>query len=157
MTPGPQHQKLMARAGSWTVTTKMWEKPGAPPQETTGTAERTAILGGRVLSEKVASTMMGMPFEGTGWSGYDNVSGQWWGTWVDNFGTGVMTMTGSCDADLKHCEWKGSFNDPITGKAKVSRMTSDCPSADTELSHFFDVGPDGKEWESMQLTYTRKH
>src|SRR5512142_32777 len=71
MTPGPQHQKLMARAGSWTVTTKSWEKPGAPVQESTGTAERTVILGGRVLTETVHGTFMNMPFEGTGWTGFD--------------------------------------------------------------------------------------
>ena len=86
----------------------------------------------------------------------NNVTSQWWGTWVDNFGTGVMTMAGSCDADLKHCEWKGTFNDPMSGKSKVMRMTTDCQSADTEVSHFYDNTPDGKEFESMVLTYTRK-
>ena len=155
-TPGQQHRRLAGLAGSWTVATSFRMAPEKPWEKSTGTAERVAILGGRVLTEKVQGTMMGGPFEGMGWSGYDNVSGQYWGTWVDSMGTGVMTMVGSCDADGKRCEFKGTYNDPISGKAKVSRMTTERTGPNAETSHFYDVGKDGKEFVSGELLYTRK-
>lgn len=156
MTPGAQHQMLMSRAGTWNVATSFRMAPEDPWEKSTGTAERVAILGGRVLTEKVQGSMMGGPFEGMGWSGYDNVSGQYWGTWADSMGTGVMTMVGTCDADGKHCESKGTYNDPMTGKAKVSRMTTDHTGPDSETSRFYEVGKDGKEFVSGELLYTRK-
>jgi hypothetical protein len=46
------------------------------------------IMDGRVMVEDVTSSMMGMPFKGQGMRGYDNVSGKYWGTWVDSMSTG---------------------------------------------------------------------
>ena len=153
MTPGPQHQWLASMAGSWEVTTTFWMQPGGPPQSSTGIAERSMILGGRVMMEKVTSTMMGMPFEGMGLTGFDNVAGHYLGTWQDNMGTGVMVSTGKC-AD-QHCDFTAAYNDPISGKAKSYRMTSDY-AGDHETFNMFDTGPDGKEFKSGELVYTRK-
>src|SRR3989442_393914 len=46
-TPGPEHKALEQFVGTWDTTAKMWMAPGAPPQETTGTAENKMTLGGR--------------------------------------------------------------------------------------------------------------
>ncbi len=35
---------------------------------------------------------MGMPFEGMGIDGYDNLAKQYVSTWVDNMGTGIMNI-----------------------------------------------------------------
>ena len=37
--------------------------------------------------------MMGMPFEGIGRTGYDNVTGKYWSTWIDNMSTGCYLHT----------------------------------------------------------------
>ncbi len=152
MTPGAQHQWLASMAGNWEFTGTFWMTPGAPPTVSTGTAVRSMMLGGRVMVEKVESTMMEMPFEGQGMTGFDNVSGEWWSTWNDNMGTGVMVSTGKC-ADHK-CELWGSYNDAMSGKKSV-RMTSE-HGADSETHRMFDKGPDGAEWKTMELVYTRK-
>src|SRR5689334_15924307 len=73
MTPGEQHKKLAAQDGEWTSAGKMWEKADAPPVEFTGTAKFHMILGGRYQVQEVSSVMMGMPFQGQGLTGYDNV------------------------------------------------------------------------------------
>src|SRR5512147_885868 len=65
-TPGEPHKKLEAMAGSWSVKSKMWAAPGAPPEEGDGTSENTMILGGRWLQQRFQGTAMGMPFEGVG-------------------------------------------------------------------------------------------
>ena len=155
-TPGKQHKWLAGKSGKWDFTGKFWQAPGQPPESATGTAERTMILGGRVASEKVASPgMMGQPFEGFGLTGYDNVTGEFWGTWSDSMGTGVMISRGKCD-DKGACTFNAEFVDPLTGKKKTTRMASRDEGPDKEVHEFWDKAPDGKEFKAMELVYTRK-
>ena len=93
-TPGPNHQLLASVAGDWAFKSRMWMKPSAPPSESTGTVSYTTQLGGRFVEGMYRGEMMGMPFEGRGLMGYDNVSGQFQSTWADNMGTTIMLMTG---------------------------------------------------------------
>jgi hypothetical protein len=153
MTPGEPHAFLARQAGSWTFTGRFWLSPGAEPMESPGTVERTMILGGRVMQERVQSSFMDQPFEGLGLAGYDNVTGEYWSTWTDSMGTGVMTATGACD-QAGHCTFAGSYNDPMTGQAKNVRMTLEA-SEGSEVFRMFEPGPDGDEFMSMELVYTR--
>jgi len=158
-SPGKPHQDLAKQAGNWDLVVKAWMKPGAPPQETKGTAERTMILGGRVLSEKVTGDPMGPgmgPFEGFGLSGFDNVSGKYWGTWNDNMDTGVMVSTGTCDEKTSTCTFKGTYTDPMTKKAKHTRMVMHRDGDDKAVMDFYEPGKGGKEAKTMEITYTRK-
>lgn len=155
-TPGEPHKKMASKVGSWTFAGKFWMDPSKPPTENTGTAERTMLLGGRVMAEKVVSpSFMGQTFEGYGLSGYDNVTKEHWGTWSDNMGTGVMMSKGTCDA-TGNCTYTGEYVDPMTGKTKTSRMTMKDEGPDKEVHVMYDKGPDGKEYKSMELVYTRK-
>lgn len=151
-TPGPQHRMLASMTGDWTFEGTFWNAPGQPPMTTTGTATRTMILDGRVLVEKVTSTFMGQPFEGQGMTGYDNVTGAYWSTWMDNMSTGLMTSTGSCDAGK--CEWHATTTDPMTGQPSHMRMTSE-QGPDKELHRAYEVGEGGAERLTMELKYTR--
>ena len=157
MTPGAQHQEMASRAGSWDATVSMWPAAGAPAQVSQGKVVRRMILGGRVLLEEWNGTAMGMPFEGFGTTGYDNASGNWWTTWSDNFGTGVMNGAGNCDADpTKGCTFTSEFVDPITGKEKKNRSTVHWPNPNEERMEMFDTGADGKEWKAMEIVARRK-
>ncbi len=122
MTPGSPHKWLAARAGKFDFAGKFWMEPGAPPQAAKGVAERSLALGGRVLQEKLVSTLMGMPLEGLGLAGYDNVSGQFWSTWNDSLSTGLRVAGGTCDAAGTACVWRGSYSDPDSGKSKAVRL-----------------------------------
>ena len=153
MTPGPEHAWLGRLAGTWEFTATFWMGPGGPPTTSTGVAERSTILGGRVMVEKVTSQMMGQPFEGLGMMGFDNVSGKYWGTWNDNMSTGIMNSTGNCASDK--CEFASTAFDPITGKLSTGRMTSE-HSANRETHAMYTAGPDGKEFKNMELVYTRR-
>ena len=156
MAPGPEHRWLAAAVGSWTFHGKFWDGAGGAPTESSGTAERSLALGGRILVEKVVSEVMGMPFEGLGMTGYDNVSGQFWSTWNDNLSTGVMISTGNCDLAAGGCRFAGSYSDPITGKVKSNRMETTRVSPDEEVSRAWETGADGAERLTMELTYTRR-
>jgi hypothetical protein len=155
-TPGAPHEALASTAGNYDLMVKSWHEPGGPPMEETGTATRSMILGGRVLVEEVTSSMMGMPFTGRGATGYDNVSGKYWSTWMDSMGTGMMLSEGSCDAQ-RSCTFTGSWNDPIKKGPVTARMTSRWTSPTTEVFEMY--GPDkktGKEVKMMEITYTKK-
>jgi hypothetical protein len=154
-TPGKQHQWLASKAGSWTFTGKFWMNPAAPPMEATGTVERAVALGGRVLVETVSSEFMGQTFEGHGMTGYDNVKQQFWGTWNDSMSTGVMVSTGDCD-DQGNCTFQSVYTDPLTGESRKNRMASREEGSDKEFFESYDTGPDGKEYKSMEMVYTRK-
>jgi len=155
-TPGPRHQALAQRVGKWDFAGKFWEEPNGPGQESKGAAERSMILGGRVLVEKVTSQFMGMPFEGQGMMGYDNVTGKFWSTWNDNMSTGMMSSHGTCEPGMARCEMVDTFADPLTGKETTTRSTFHKAGADKEVYTTYGKGPDGKEFKMMELTYTRK-
>ena len=153
--PGPQHQWMASTAGNYDLKVKSWHEPGGPASEETATAVRTMTMDGRVLVEDVKGTMMGMTFMGHGMRGYDNVTGKYWGTWVDSMGTGVMVSEGSCD-DQGTCTFTGSWNDPVKKGVVTARMTSRWTSPTTEVFEMYAPDKSGKEMKMMEITYTKK-
>ena len=154
-TPGAAHAQLAKMEGTYDLSVKSWEAPGAPPTIEKGTATRKMIFGGRVMVESVDSTMHGQAWQGHGMNGYDNVSGKHWSTWNDSMSTGVMLSEGSCD-DKGACEFKGSWNDAVT-KGKINaRMTTRWTDENTEVFEMYTPGKDGKEMKMMEITYTRR-
>lgn len=156
MTPGKAHQDLAGKTGTWEGTSTMWDSPAAQPQISQVRAERRMGLGGRVLLDSWTGNMMGMPFEGTGMTGFNNVDGKWWGTWADNFSTGLMTTSGSCDADPKKgCTFTGTYVDPVSGKTRQNRQIVTWPSPDDERMEMWEKGADGKDWKMMEIVVRR--
>jgi hypothetical protein len=154
-TPGAPHASLAATAGTYEAKLKSWQEPGGPAMEETGTAARTMTLDGRVLVEDFKGTMMGMPFTGHGMTGYDNVSGKYWSTWIDSMSTGLMLSEGTCDAN-RACTFTGSWNDAIKKAPVKSRTISRWTSPTTEVFEMYAPGKDGKEMKMMEITYTKK-
>jgi hypothetical protein len=154
-TPGEPHKALAATAGTYSLQIRSWHEPGGPPMEETGTATRRMDLDGRVLVEELSASMMGMPFSGRATTGYDNVTGKYWSTWIDSMSTGIMVSEGTCDAQ-KVCTFTGSWNDPIKRGPVKARMTSRWTSPTTEVFEMYGPGRDGKEMQMMEITYTKK-
>src|SRR6185295_18628018 len=92
---------LDALVGNWTTHVKWWMAPGAPAQESDGTAQMSWAFGGRYLHEADTGTAMGMPFEGMGVTGYDNLKKKYVGSWIDSMGTGIMQSEGTYDPSKK--------------------------------------------------------
>ena len=152
-TPGEEHQELAATAGTYTTVSRWWQAPGAPPEESTGSAERTAILGGRYVVEKMTGTMMGMPFEGMGITGYDNVEQKYVTIWVDNMSTGIFRMLGEAD-DSGNLVFRGEYTDPVTGETKTMRSVSSA-AANGETFEMYEVAADGSEFKVFEIVYTK--
>jgi hypothetical protein len=151
---GAPHKMLAERAGQWEATVKFWSAPGAPPEESTATADCTLILGGRYLVEKVEGTFNGMTFSGMGITGYDNIKQRFVSVWMDSMSTGIMQSEGVADGAT--IRWMSETPDPIHNRYRKTRGTDTLTSADTRTADSFDTSPDGKEFKNMEIVYTRK-
>lgn len=153
-TPGPQHAALAKAAGTYSMKIKSWPAPGAPAMDDSGTATRTMMLDGRILTEDVKSTMMGAPMTGHGMRGFDNVTGKYWSTWIDSMSTGMMISEGKCDAN-DNCTFIGTYNDAVKKAPVKSRMTSKWTSPTSQLFELYGPAKDGKEFKMMEIVYTK--
>lgn len=155
MTPGPEHATLAKSAGKWKIKNTSWMNPGAPPEVSESTAERKMILGGRYLEDFTQGTFGGMEFEGRGITGFDNVDKKYYSIWVDNFGTGIITMIGTCEEARKTCTFKGTYNNPVSGKPETMRLVETWADDDHYAMTFHSPGPDGKETVTMKMEGVR--
>jgi hypothetical protein len=120
----------------------------------------TSVMGGRYL-QGTTNGLMNMgeasaPFEGMGLYGFDNVQKKFQSVWIDNMGTGMMTGVGDLSADGKVLTWTMTMADPMTGKITTSREVDTQIDANTQVMEMFTVGPDGKEFRTMEIRYARK-
>jgi hypothetical protein len=152
-TPGPMHKKLEPFVGKWKAVVKMFTGPGEP-EVSEGTSTSEWVLGGRYVRETFLGTFEGMPFEGRGLTGYDNVSKEFVGVWVDTMSTGLLTSTGQLDPSGKVFNWQSTFHNPMPGMPNTMRSVVEIVN---EKTHKFTtyVTMDGKEVKQMEITYTR--
>jgi hypothetical protein len=157
-TPGPMHQMLASWSGTWNGESTMWEYDGATPLKSTGTAVSTMIMEGKYQTSTHSGNMMGMPFEGMSIMGYDNATKQFTSTWVDNWSTGIMTMSGPWDASSKTLSMTGKMPDiNRPGKECAFREVFKVIDDNNQVMEMY--GPDpktGKEFKMMEMKMTRK-
>ncbi len=157
-TPGATHKALEPLVGTWTYTGQWWMAPDAPPETMTGTATHSWIFGGRFLKEEIRGEAKNqMPaFEGMGFTGYDNLRKEYTSIWLDNMATGIMTSSGQADASGKAITEQGDFSCPLTGEThRKSRSVWTIVDPNHNTYESYMSGPDGKEFKSMEIRYTR--
>jgi hypothetical protein len=152
MTPGEVHEYLASFAGDWDVTAKMYMDPSQSPMESTGKTTKSMILGGRFLQEKMTGTMMGMPMEALGYTGYNNTTGKMEFSWMDNMGT--MIMTGAGERDGETMTLMSEFMDPMTGKPAKVKMVVQANGPDEHTFTMYDASG-SKNVLHMEVRYTR--
>jgi len=152
--PGPMHELLKPMAGNWKTTSKSWMKPGAEPMVSEGTCESSWILGNRYLQSTYKGDMEGMPFEGVGIMGYDNMKKEFVSVWMDNMGTGVALSEGVADPSGKVMTMKTTMNDPMSGKMIPYKFVTKVMDENTYTMTMMNM-KDGKENTEMEILYTR--
>jgi hypothetical protein len=155
MTPGDAHKLLDGMAGTWDAKVTMWMAPGQEPMVSTGTSENSWVLGNREMMEKFSGNFMGMPFTGIGYTGYDNIKKQYWGTWMDTMSTGMMMSTGSTADNGKTWKFNTSMPDPMTGKDAPVEQKVTVTDKDHHTMEMWTPGPEGRMFKMMEITYTR--
>jgi Protein of unknown function (DUF1579) len=155
-TPGDAHKKLEPLVGTFDTSVRMWMDPSKPPEDSAGTTVNSWVLGNRYIEQKYEGTFMGEPFNGIGFTGYDNVQKKYVGTWMDTLSTGMMDSTGTADASGKSFTMKSTMWDPATGKANTVDTKMTIADNDHHTFEMWAKGPDGKKLKMMEIKYTRK-
>ena len=150
--PGPEHKMLESMVGTWKATISMWSGPG-DPQKSEGSMVNTMQLGGRALEARFKGSFMGMPMEGVGFTGFDNMKKEWWSIWMDVMSTGAMFQTGAPSADGKSNVVRG-MSVGMDGKPAEFVSTTKLVDAD---SHVYTMATKMGDQvvPMMEITYTR--
>jgi hypothetical protein len=153
MTPGPAHELLATSVGTWKSEITTWMDPSQPPVISEGITECESILGGRYFRSIHKMDFMDMPTEGIEISGYDNATGKYFFTWIDNMGTGIMYVEGTMDEDGRTITYTGTTNDPMGNPMKVRWVSKHIDKDNMFFEMFMDQ--DGNEVKSMEIRSTR--
>ncbi|HEU4395214.1 MAG TPA: DUF1579 domain-containing protein [Planctomycetota bacterium] len=154
-TPTEPHKKMAAMDGEWVVTGKMWMAPDKPAMEFTGTAKNRMLFDGRYQVQEFDSAFMGMPFQGFGVTGYDNMTKEYVSIWLDSMSTAVMVSRGKAD-ESGQPTYVGEFVDGM-GRKQVMRMKEKLVDKDTMNFEAWNKSPKfPDEFKSMEMTYKRK-
>lgn len=151
--PGPQHAMLAKMAGEWDAAVTLFMPDGAK-MESKAKEKCELVLGGRFVQSIFVGTMMGMPFEGRGTTGYDNIRKVYFSTWTDSMSTGLMVFEGTADETGKvitmHAEMKG-----VDGQVEKWRSVT---TLIDDANYSFDMymtRPGAKETPVMAVKYTK--
>jgi len=154
---GKEHERFKKMAGTWDVNSKMWFAPGMEPVESKGSSEISLILGGRYIEQKYECPMMGMPYQGLGFEGYDKIKKKYVSIWMDSMGTGIFYAEGTADETGKVFTYIGKMDDPFTGeKDKPMKSVAREINDDQVVFEMYETRPGVGEFKSMELTYTRR-
>ena len=155
MTPGAMHKWMAKFNGEWNVEMTSYMNP-ASPEKSNGTSTLSPMMNGLYQVGDFKATMMGMAFQGHSIMGYDNAKKVFISTWIDNFGSGIIYMTGTYDEATKTLNLKGNQTDPMTGKDSYIREEMKIINDDTYNLLMYGPGPDGKEMLFMSGVFKRK-
>jgi hypothetical protein len=155
-TPNEKHRQLIAEfEGTWDAKMTTWMDPSAPPTVETGKSVNTAVFGGRQLRMDYTGQFMGQPFEGVGYTGYNNVTGKYFSTWSDNMSTGLFLAEGEYDPAGKGYRYRAQMPDPMKpGTLVPVRQAMRFVDKDHAVFEMYETR-DGKELKTMQIEYTR--
>ena len=158
-SPGEAHKALEPFAGTWTYTAQWWTGPDEQPQTMTGTTVNTLIYGGRFLKQefKGSDTQDGQPpFEGLGFTGYDNLRQEYQTVWFDNMATGMMVGAGKFDDATKSLTDQGEFSCPLTMEThRKFRSVFTVTDPTHTIYENYMSRPEGGEYKAMEIRYTK--
>jgi len=155
MTPGKQQEFIAQFNGEWKEEVTVWMSPGTPPMTSNSSCKNEMILGGRYQQSHHEGDFNGMKFEGIGLLGYDNAKKVYQSSWIDNMGTGIMSMEGTYNEKERKFEFTGKQVDPMTGKEMNVRETMELIGDNTQVMKMFMTPNGKKEYQSMEIKFTR--
>ena len=152
--PGKEHEVLKKFEGEWDSTMKAAMEPGKEPMVSKGKESCKLIMGGLFLVTTVDAAMMGGKFYGHGVMGYDVQKKKYTGFWVDSMATGTYTIEGTLEGNVLTENMEGT--DPSSGQPFKMKLVHELKDKDNRVMKFLMTGPDGKDFETGSVTYTRR-
>jgi hypothetical protein len=156
------HKLLADLAGSWSTSVKMME-PGKEPTVSKGSVTYKSIMNGRYFvgdhtgSMKMPGAdgkMKDFTFKGMSTDGYDNVKQKFTSSWMDNMGTGIMTMEGTYDPATKTFTYTGEMEMVPGMKTPVRSVVKVTDKNHRTFEWYENRG--GQEMKTLEIDYTRK-
>jgi len=154
-TPGAPHRLVARMAGRWSLTGNCRMEPGGDLIEHTGVSEHKMVLDGRFLQQEFSGEMVGVPFNGIGYLGYDNHTGKYVSTWLDSFGTGIYHFEGTGSDDGSTITLNCSYDDPLRGPVTWRNVTKFVDNDNFEF-RMYSIDSSGRKDEMGRFVYTRK-
>ena len=156
MTPGEGQKKLGFLVGEYDVKIRTWVDPSKPPIESTATSVATWVLGNRYVQQMLAGYVMGEPWSGIGYVGFDNTMKKYVMTYMDSGSTGMEWYTGTMDAAGKHAKMTATTHDEVTGKPVPLELRVSVAPNGEHVTELWQGDLTGKMAKVMELQYTRK-
>jgi hypothetical protein len=156
MQPGPQHAMLKKMVGTFDADVTFKMAADGPEMKSKGKEVNQMIFNDKFLKSDFTGEMMGMPFNGMNFSGYDNLKKKYVAAWLDSMGTGIMNSEGTADASGKVITYEGDY--PCIeegGKIKHFRQVVTIKDDDHHEFEMFEKDKDGKEVRGLYIKYTR--
>lgn len=148
--PSQMHAWMQRHAGMWDA------KVSGMMGDSVGTWEMKAGPGGLwMVSEFKTDNMMGGPFHGMEFFGYDDATKTFSSYWIDSSSTRCSTLSGKYDEAKKTMTLHGKVPGPDGEMGDVTHVTT-YPDADHMQFQMKGAGPDGSEMVYMTIDYTRR-
>jgi hypothetical protein len=148
--PGPEHALLKEWEGTWDGTFK--NKDGG---DSKATSVYKVDLNGLWVLENLKADMGGKTFEGRGGTSYDAAKKKYINVWIDNMSTSPMISEGTYDKATKTLTLVGDMPTP-DGKTMKTTLTTVFTGPNTKTFTLKGGGPDGKEFDMVHMTFTRR-
>lgn len=152
-TPGKEHEALKQMEGTFDADATVRMDPSSPEQKSKGKIVNELIFDGRFLKSDYTGEFAGSPFKGLTVLGYDRMKNRYVSMWTDSMSTAMLYSEGTGDA--KTITLSGEYDCPITHTKRTMKQVVTIIDKDHHTMEGYDIGPDGKEFKTMTLKYTR--
>lgn len=153
-TPGHVHEMLAKATGNWNITTKFWLTPGSDAFTSKGTSSAEMIMGGLFLKTTDKIEGMGNYRNGSAIIGYDNSAKVSQKIYIDDYGSGMLYMTGTWDEATKTVTYKGQMMDHDKD-AYVDVSETMTFNGDTMILKAFRPDSKGNQFQYLEFVFTR--
>lgn len=153
--PGEEHALLATLVGEWDATAQ-FSMPGGEVMRSKGRSSNQMVMGGRFLLQSYSGDMMGQPFKGISYTGYDNLAEKYQGIWLDEMATGIMVSKGEASEAGKLLTFTGEAMDPLTRKPMPFKQVLTLDGEDRYYFDMYQPGPGGELMKMGRVTYERE-
>jgi hypothetical protein len=154
--PGPEHDVFKEDAGTWDAVVEVTPAPGMQPIVSKGVETNVVGCSGLCLiSDFTSEVMPGTPFHGHGITVWDPAKKKYVGSWTDSMSTGLAIGETTYDRSARKAT--GWMEGPdASGKPIKARVVMEYTASGTRVMTSHTAGPDGKEFLSLKISYTRR-
>jgi hypothetical protein len=156
MEPGEGQKKLDFLVGTFDVKVLIWLDPSKPPNESTAVSVATWVLGHRYVQQMLSGFVMGEPWHGIGYVGYDNLAKTYVACYMDSGSTGMEWYTGEMAPDGKLAKLTSTIYDAMTLKPTKLEMRLSIDPGGDHITTLWQADPTGQMIKIMELQYKRK-